>query len=324
MSKSKFAKALCSMVLALPLAAAAQSSADKYPSRPVTVIIPFVPGGPIENDGRIFTTKLTEMYGQSFVFDFKPGAGNRIGTDALIRAAPDGHTLMFTASTLSTIPLMFSLPYDLYKVVAPVSLVSKKYVVLAASPSVPYRNMTEYVAYAKLNPRKINIATAGVGGSLHLTNLWMDAITGTETTSVHYKGAVPIITDLLGDRLDLFFGNLQIMLPYLKAGKLRAIALANLQRNPVLPDLPTVAEGGYPGFEYSSWLGLLAPAGTPAAIRNKLAADISKVTKLPDVVKRLGTESQLVGSTPDEFEQLYLQENERWKKLVKEANIKFE
>lgn len=325
MSKSGVAKTLCSIALALPLAAAAQSPADNYPSRPVTVIIPFAAGGPTDTEGRIYTTKLTETLGQSFVFDFRPGAGNRIGTQTLIKAPADGYTLMFTAATLSVIPLMYAdLPYDLYKVVAPVSLVSKRYAVLTGHPNVPYKNIKEYIAFAKANPGKVNMATSGVGGSQHLTNVWLDSITGTQTTQVHYKGTAPILTDLMAGRVDVYFGTLLTVLPHFKSGKLRPIAQASLERNPALGDMPTIAESGFPGFEYSSWLGLLAPAGTPLPIRSKMAAEINKVQKMPDIVKRMGTDIQLIGSQPAEFERYYMSEHERWKKLVKEANIQFE
>ncbi len=327
MLKSGLGNLLCSLTLTLvvPLTAAAQGSADNYPSRPITAIIPFAAGGPTDNEGRIYTNKLTETMGQPFVFDFRPGAGNRIGTTTLIKAPADGYTLMFTAATLSVIPLMYTdLPYDLYKVVAPVSLVSKRYAVLVGAPDVPFNNFREYLAYAKANPGKINMATSGVGGSQHLTNVWLDSYTGTQTTQVHYKGTGPIIPDLMAGRVHVYFGTLLTVLPHFKTGKLRPIAQASLERNPALGDLPTIAESGYPGFEYSSWLGLLAPAGTPLPIRNKLAAEINKVQKMPDIVKRMGTDIQLVGSSPVEFERFYMQEYERWKKLVKEANIQFE
>jgi tripartite-type tricarboxylate transporter receptor subunit TctC len=325
MSKSGFAKALCSMVLALPLAAAAQGSADNYPSRAITVILPFAPGGQTEIESRIYTTKLTENLGQPFVFDFKPGAGNRNATQALMKAPPDGYTLMFTAATHSVIPIMYTdLGYDLYKVAAPVTLVSKRYAVLSAYPGAPFKNLTEYIAYAKANPGKINVATAGVGSALHLTSLWLDSLTGTKTTPIHYKGGTNLFTDLMAGRVDVYFGTLLIDLPLFKSGKLKPIAQASLERNPALADLPTIAESGYPGFEYSSWLGLLAPAGTPAPIRNKLAAEINKIQKTPEFLSRMGGDIQLIGSTPAEFERYYLSEHERWKKLVKEANIKFE
>ena len=329
MPESAFARTLCSLTLCLPLLlpnlAAAQSAADRYPSKQVTVIIPFAAGGPTDNEGRIYTNKLAEIFGQPFVLDFKPGAGNRLGTQALIKAPPDGQTLMFTASTLSVIPLMYSdLGYDLYKVVAPVTLVSKRYAVLVGAASVPFNNMAEYITYARANPGKINMATAGAGGAQHLTGVWLNTITGTEATMIHYKGTGPILPDLIAGRVHVYFGTLLTVLPHFKTGKLRPIAQASLERNPALADIPTIAEGGYPGFEYSSWLGLLAPAGTPLAIRNKLATEINKIQKMPDIVARMGTDIQLIGNSPEAFERYYMGEYERWKKLVKDANIQFE
>ena len=209
-------------------------------------------------------------------------------------------------------------------VVAPVSLVSKRYAVLTANPGAPFKNLTEYIAYAKANPGKVNMATSGVGGSQHLTNVWLESVTGTQTTQVHYKGTGPIIPDLMAGRVHVYFGTLLTVLPHFKSGKLRPIAQASLERNPALGDMPTISESGFPGFEYSSWLGLLAPAGTPLPIRNKMAAEFNKVQKTPDILKRMGTDIQLIGSTPAEFERYYLSEFERWKKLGKEANIQFE
>ena len=314
-----------SLALALPQPAAAQGSAEGYPSKLVTMIVPFAAGGPTDNEGRIYAQKLSENLGQSFVLDFKPGAGNRIATQYVMKSAADGHTLMYTASTHSVIPLIYSdLPYDPYKALAPVSLLSKRWALIVVNPSVPAKNLAEYIAYARANPGQLNLATAGAGGSQHLTGVWLNAATGTEATMVHYKGTGAVMPDLLAGRAHLTFSTLLTALPHLKSGKLRAIAQASLVRNPVTPELPTAGEGGLPGFEYSSWLGLLAPGQTPAPIRNKIAAELNKIVTSPDIVKRIGTELQLIGSTPAEFERYYLQEYERWKKLVKEANIKFE
>ncbi len=331
MLKSVSGKRLCALImtltgaLALPTAAMAQGSVDTYPSKLVTLIVPFAAGGPTDNEGRIYANKLAENLGHPFVLDFKPGAGNRLATTYLMKAPADGHTLMYTASTHSVIPLQYSdLGYDLYKVLAPVSLISKRYALIVVHPSLPITTMAEYVAYAKANPGKLNLGTAGAGGAQHLTGVWLNSITGTDVTMVHYKGTAPVFVDLLSGRTHLTFSTFLTVLPHLKSGKLRAIVQANLVRHPDLPDLPTATDAGYPGFEYSSWLGLLAPGATPLAIRNKVAAELNKAVKSPDIVKRMGNDIQLIASTPAEFERYYMQEYERWKKLVKEANIQFE
>jgi tripartite-type tricarboxylate transporter receptor subunit TctC len=310
--------------MVMPISVSAQG-VDNYPSKMVTVVVPFAAGGPTDNEGRLYTTRLSENLGQQFVLDFRPGAGNRIATQFVMKAPPDGYTLMYTASTHSVIPLMHSdLPYDLYKVLAPVSLLSKRYALMVVHPSVPVKNLAEYTAYAKANPGKLNLATAGAGGAQHLTGVWLNVLTGTQATMVHYKGTGAVMPDLLAGRSHVYFSTLLTAIPHLKSGKLRAIAQASLERNPGFPDLPTMVEGGLPGFEYSSWLGMLAPGQTPVAIRNRIAAEINRIVKAPDMVARMGTDLQLIGSTPAEFERYYLQEHERWKKLVKEANIRFE
>jgi tripartite-type tricarboxylate transporter receptor subunit TctC len=318
------AASMCALAVALPSTAAAQGPAASYPTRPVTMVVPFAAGSATDIEGRLHAAKLTESLGQPFVLDFKPGAGNRIATEHLMKSAPDGHTLMFTAATHSVIPLSYpDLPYDLYKVLAPVSLITKRYGLMIVHPSLPIRNMKEYIAYAKANPGKIHLITAGAGGTQHLTGLWLNAATGTEATMVHYKSANAGIVDLLAGRVQLYIGTRQSTLPHIKSGKVRAVAQTTLVRHPDDPDLPTASET-VPGFEYLSWLGLLAPARTPEPIRGKLAAELNKALKSPDIVQKLGKDAQLIGSSPQEFERMYLQEHEIWKKIVKDANVKFE
>lgn len=310
--------------LALPLSAAAQAPAGAYPTKVVTMIVPYPAGSSTDLEGRLYANKLTERLGQPFVLDFKPGAGNRVATDAVLKAPPDGHTLMFTAATHTVVPLAFpDMGYDLYKVLAPVTLISKRYGLIVVNPSLPIRNMTEWVAYAKANPGKINIGVAGAGGIQHLSGLWLNSVNGIDTTIVPYKAANAIILDLVAGRLQTYIGTRQAAMPLVKTGKLRAIAQTTLVRHPDMPDLPTASET-VPGFEYPSWLGLLAPEKTPLSVRSRLASEINRIVKLDDVVKKVGDDAQLVGSTPQEFEQVYLREHEQWKKLVKETGLKLE
>ena len=288
------------------------------------MVVPYAAGSTTDLEGRIYANKLSETLGQPFVFDFKPGAGNLAGSNVLLKAAPDGHTLMFTTASYSVIPLTFpNLPYDLYKVLSPVSLISKRYGLMVVSPSLPIRNMDEYIAYAKANPGKLNMATSGSGGNQHLTGLWLNSVTGTDVTMVHYKSGPTGILDLMAGRVQIYIGTRGLLLPHIKSGKLRAIAQTNLVRHPEMPE-PRTASETVPGFEYASYLALLAPARTPASIRNRLASEINKIVKSSDVVTKLGNDMELIGSTPDEFERIYLQEHERWKKIVKEAGVKFD
>ena len=257
-------------------------------------------------------------------FSIVDGAGNRVATEFVMRSAPDGHTLMFTAATHAVIPISFpDLPYDLYKVLEPVSLLTKRYGLMVVRASLPVNNLAEYIAYARANPGKLNLVTAGAGGSQHLTGLWLNSVTGTDATMVHYKSANLGMLDMLAGRAEVHIGPRRSLQPHVKAGKFRAVAQTSLVRHPESADLPTIHET-YPGFEYPSWLGVLAPAKTPAALRNQLAVELNKIVKLPETMKKLGDDVQPVGSTPQEFERLYLREHEIWKKIVKESNVKFE
>jgi tripartite-type tricarboxylate transporter receptor subunit TctC len=313
------------VTMAVPAAALAQGSADTYPSRPVTIITPFAPGGPTDSEGRLYTQRLTDSLGHPFVLEAKPGAGTTIGLGHVVKAAPDGYTLLLMTASLSVVPLLHKdLPYDLYASLAPISLMSKRNAVLAVHPSLPIKNMTEFVAYAKANPGKLNYSTVGAGGGQHLTGVWLESVSNTKLTMVHYKGTGAAMPDLLAGRAHLTFLTFTTALPLAKAGKVRIIAQANLERAPSMPDVPTLVEAGYEGFEYSSWLGMLAPARTPAAIINKLNAELVKIARSPDLIKRTAAEIRLIGSSPEEFRRYILTEHERWKKLVRDNNIQFE
>lgn len=312
------------LALVAPLSAMGQAAANRYPSKPVVMVVPFAAGSATDMEARVYTPKLAEIFGQPFIVDTKPGAGNRIATDFVMKAPPDGHVLMFTAATHAVIPLSFpDLPYDLYKVLAPVSLLTKRYGLMMVHPSVPINNMDEYIAFARANPGKLNFVDAGAGGTQHLTALWLNSATGTETVSVHYKSANAGIVDLIAGRAQVHIGPRRTLMPHVKAGKARAIAQASLVRHPDNPDLPTIADT-IPGFEYPSWLGVLAPGATPLALRTRLASEFNKIVKMPDVIKQLGDDVQGIGSTPQEFERLYLKEHEVWKKIVKDSKIQFE
>jgi len=320
----RFLNVACSLAVVLPITAGAQGAGTRYPSKPVAMIVPFAAGSATDVEARIYSPKLAEAFGQSFLVDVKPGAGNRVATDFVMKSAPDGHTLMFTAATHAVIPISFpDLPYDLYKVLAPVSLLTKRYGLMAVHPSLPINNLADYIAYAKAHPGKLNVVDAGAGGSQHLTVLWLNAATGTQTTSVHYKSANAGILDVVAGRAHAHIGTRRSLLPLHKSGKLRAIAQSSLVPHPDMLDMPTIADT-IPGFEYPSWLGLLAPGNTPLALRTRLASELNRIVKLPDVVKLLGDDVQPMGSTPLEFERMYLKEHELWKKIVKEANVKFD
>ncbi len=271
----------------LPLFAAAQAPA--YPTKPIRLVVPFPPGGATDILAREVAKHLTEAWGQSVVVDNRPGAGGNIGSELVAKAAPDGYTLeMGTVGTHAINASLYSkMPYDHVKDFVPVILVAGVPNVLEVNPSVPVNSVQELIAYAKANPGKLNFASSGAGTSIHLSGELFKVMAGVQMTHVPYKGSAPALQDLLGGQVQLMFDNLPPSLPQIKAGKLRALAVTSTTRAPALPDVPTVAEAGLPGFEASSWFGVLAPAGTPPAIVAKLNAEIAKWLTSPEAKEKL-------------------------------------
>lgn len=300
-------------------------SADSYPSRPVTMIVPFSPGAATDIEGRIYANKLRETLGQSFVLDYKPGGSMTVGMNHAVRQKPDGYTLLFVSATYSLLPLVFkNLAYDPIKNFEQISLLSKRSAIIAVAPTLPINNVKDLVAYAKANPGTLNFATAGNGSIQHLTGLWLQSATGTRFTFIHYKAAGAGYPDLMAGRAHLTPVTFQTSMPMVKSGKVKAIGVASPQRNSLLPDLPTFHEQGVTDFEYSSWLGLLAPEKTPMAIINKLHGELAKIVKQPDVIERLGAETTLMASPPAEFRRHVSAESARWVRLIKEFDISFD
>lgn len=306
------------------VSAVAQDAAANYPSRTVTIISPFVPGGSTDNGGRLYTQKLTEMLGKPFVLDFKPGAGATLGTNYVARATPDGHTLLITTASYTISAATYKeLPYDPLKDLAPVSLTLKRPTMLMVHPSLPINNYADYMAYVKANPGKINFGTSGAGGSYHIVGAWLHGVTGTSVTFIHYKGAGPALVDQIAGRVHVTPTSLFNALPLIKSGKVRPVVLVSGERSPLLPDLRTVAEQGVPGFDYSAWEGIFAPAATPPAIVNKLAGEFGKIAKMPDVLDKFKSDGTImVGSSAPEFRKHVTTEIARWKKVVQENDIK--
>jgi tripartite-type tricarboxylate transporter receptor subunit TctC len=304
--------------------ALAQSAASGYPSKPVTIISPFAPGGSTEKDGRIWAQKLQESLGRPFLIDFKPGAGSTIGTNYVAKAAPDGYTLLIVSSGFSVNAATYAdLPYDSVKDFTPLSLLVKRPTVLLVHPSVPVQSYPEYIAYVKARPGEINMATSGAGGISHMIGAWLHSATGTRITFVHYKGAGPMYTDLIAGRTQMTASSLFTSLPHIKPGKLRPLAILSAERSELLPGMKTVAEQGIPDFDYSAWTGLLMPAAVPGAIVNRLSADIGKHAKSRDMLERFAGDGTLVmGSSSEEFRRFLVGEITRWKRLAQEFNIK--
>jgi tripartite-type tricarboxylate transporter receptor subunit TctC len=267
------------------------------------------------------------MHGQQFLLDFKPGAGTLIGMQAVARAAPDGYTMLFVTASYPLTPVLLAGVSDFnpIKSLSPVSLMSKRSAMLLVHPSLPVKNMKEYVEYASANPDKINFGLAGINGTHHLTAVWLNSLTNTKTTFVGYKGSGPLVPDILKGRVHITLMSVSTGLPHIKSGKLRSLGIASMERSPLVPDMPTIAEQGLPEFEYGTWLGLLAPAETPSPLINKISSDWGKVAKSPDVVARLAKDAvTAVGSTPEVLARLIDSEEKRWKNLIQKTGFKFE
>ncbi len=327
MRKSRCLK-IFSLLMAITALAAgtvlAQPTVANYPARPVTIISPYVPGSSTQLDGRVWADKLQEIFGKPFLIDFKPGAGTTLGNNYVAKASPDGYTLLIVTGAYTISAATYKdLPYDPIRDLAPVSLNTKRPTMLVVNPGLPVNTLVDYIAYAKARPEALNLGTTGVGGQYHLLGAWLHSLTNTKATFVHYKGAGPVFVDLVAGRIDVSMANFNIGLPYVKSGKLRPIAILSSDQSPLLPGIKTADEQGAPGYEWSAWGGILAPARVPPPIINKLSVEFAKIAKMPDVIARFANDGTvLVGSTPEEFRKLIVTEISRWKQLVKDHDIK--
>ncbi len=320
-------KALFALLLALPALTAPSAMAQQYPSKPIVLVVPFAPGGTSELISRLVAQKLTERLGQQVVVENRPGAAGNIAMEQVARAAPDGYTLILGhIGTLAVNPAMFpKLPYDAIKDFAPVSLIAAVPNIVAVNPAVPAKTLKEFLDLARAKPGSINYGSAGNGSAGHLAMEYLKRIAKADMVHVPYKGTGPMLTDLLAGQTQATFTGSSPLIPHIKSGKLRALAVGSAVRIPSLPEVPTVAESGFAGFETSQWYGIIAPAKTPPAIIQKLSVEIAQVMKQPDVIARLsGDGTVMIGSTPNEFAAYISKEMKRWGEVVHDANIKAE
>ena len=301
--------------------------AQSYPTRPVTFIVPFPPGGGTDIVARTISPKLSEYLGQQVVVDNRAGAAGIVGTDAAAKAKPDGYTLLIVNVGITSInPTLYpKLPYDADKAFAPVSLICELPFVLMASPSLKASSVKELVALAKANPGKVTFASSGQGGSPHLTAELFQLATGTSMTHVPYKGGGPAMTDLMAGHVDLLFASVLEGSGHIKAGKLKGLAVSHARRSPALPEVPTLAEAGVANAESGSWIALLAPAGTPQPIIDKVAADVKESVSAPDVREKLIAQGAVPqASTPRELQALIDQDRERYGRIIRAKGLKAE
>jgi tripartite-type tricarboxylate transporter receptor subunit TctC len=299
--------------------------AQNYPSKPVRWIVTYPPGGPTDVVARAVGVKLTAAWDQQVVIDNRAGAGGVIGTELAAKSVPDGYTLLLgTSAGLSINPALSSkLPYDAVKDFAPISLLVINPQILVVNTAVPVSSVKDLVALAKSRPGQLNYASVGQGTPNHLGMELLKSLTGIDMVHIPYKGTGPAITDLLGGQVQVMFNSMPSVLPHVRTGKLKGLAVGSAQRSPAAPDIPTVAEAGVPGFEYVTWYGMFAPAQTPKGIITKLNAQVAKILAEPEMAQRLASQgAEPRSSTPEALAKFMRDETERWKKVIRSAGIK--
>ena len=314
---------LAVLVAAFPGGAFAQA----YPSKPIRLIVPFAAGGGNDAVARLVGKRLADSLGQPVLVDNRPGAGGVVGAELAAKSAPDGYTLFLggVGSHAINPNLHRKLPYDPVRDFAPVELLAQAPLVLVVHPSVPARDIAEFIAYARANPGRLNFASNGNGSSSQLAAVMFDTMAGVDMVHVPYKGLSPALADLLSGQVQLMFSSVVAILPHIKAGKLRGLATTGAKRLASLPELPTIAESGLPGYEASSWYGILAPAGTPRDIVARLNAELGKALDQPEVRASLIAEgAEPAGGSPEAFAAHIRSEMERLGKLIRDANIRLE
>jgi tripartite-type tricarboxylate transporter receptor subunit TctC len=328
MPLSRLLKPLAGAMAVLCSGALLAQTAGHFPNKPVTIVLPFTSGASTDIETRLYQARLMEDLGVPVLIDYKPGAGSSLGTIYVAKSAPDGYTILAITPGYTVYPAFFpldKLPYDPLKDLAPISQVNKRSAMLLVHPSLGVKTYQEYVAYARANPEKINFGTSGGGGIFHIAGAWLHSATNTKATFIHYKGAGPMNTDLVAGRVHVAPGLPFVVAPFVKSGKILAIASLSAERSKFMPDLVPVAEMGIPGYDYSSWSGYLAPGRTPEAIVNRWNKAFQHVAKAPEVIKRMEADSaEMVGSSPEAFRKLLTTQVAVWRKVVQENNIKLE
>ncbi|RPI42687.1 MAG: tripartite tricarboxylate transporter substrate binding protein [Betaproteobacteria bacterium] len=312
-------------VLAVTLTLAGPVSAQNYPNKPVRVIVPLAPGGATDIQARLFSQKLTQALGQTFLVDNRSGAGGMIAFNYVVQqATPDGYTLLATSPGFTNAPALYEKPpFDPQKDFEPIILMSKAPYVLVVNPKFPAKTMGEFLAWGKANPGKLNFAISGVGTTIHLAQVWLADLSNLKMTVVPYKGTGPATQDLIAGQVHAAFANVISASQHIKAGRIRPLAVTTTERATSLPDLPTFAEAGLVGYEVTTWHGWLGPKGTPRAIVTTLNAALNDVLKDHEVARVISNDGGIIiGGTPEAFRKHVGEEIERWRRLVKIAGIK--
>lgn len=315
-------KAAAGVILAAASTFAVVGEAQQYPVRPLRLVVGFAPGGATDVAARAVAQKLSETIGQTVIVDNRPGAAGNIAADAVAKSPPDGYAMFLANATIATPSLFVKLPFDVTRDFAPVALVGAGPSALIVHPSLPVKSVKELVALAKHHPGKLNYASGGTGNITHLAMALFISMTGTDMTHIPYKGGAPSTIAVVSGEADLGFSAITSTLTQIQAGRLRAIAVSSARRSVALPDVPTVSEGGLPGYEASSWYGIFLPAAAPKAVVSKLSSEIVKALDAPDVKERLL--NQGIEPTPanaDDFAKYLNAEMTKWAKVIKDARI---
>ena len=311
------------LTVSILLGTTALVQAQQYPTKPVRIVVPFAAGGNTDFTARSIATKLTETLGQQFLVDNRPGGSTNIGSDAIAKSAPDGYNiLMGGAANAINVAVLAKVPFDLQRDLTPIVLCVKGANVLAMHPSLPAKNLKELIAIAKAQPGKLNYATAGVASSNHMAAELFQHMAGIKMNHVPYKGNAPALTDLLGGHVEMIFSGVPALVPHIKSGRIRAIAIGSPKRFAAVPEVPTFDESGLKGYEASTWFGLMAPAKTPREIITKLNAEVGKVLASKEIRDRYqieGLEPQ--GGSPEDFAKFIASEIALYTRVVKAANL---
>lgn len=298
-----------------------------YPNKPIRLIVPFPAGGGTDIYARLIANKLTERLKWIVIVDNKPGAGGNIGVDAAAKSPPDGYTIVIgQTSNLAINPSLYKkLPYDPLKDLTPIILVADSAMALVVPAQSPYKTLNDFVSAAKQKPGDVSFGYSGNGTVAHLTGVVFQSTSGIKLQHVPYKGAAQALTDLMGGSIESYMSSATTVVGHVRGGKLRALAVTGKKRLESMPEVPTIGESGYPGFDAVSWFGLLAPAGTPAAIVERINTEVNKILTLPDVKEKIASEGgEPIGGTPQEFARILAEELPRWAKLVKESGAKLD
>ncbi len=300
--------------------------AQSFPNRTVRMVVHFPPGGPTDLVGRALGQRLSEAWKQSVVIENRPGAGGVLGVETVLRAPADGHTLLFgTSGSLALAPALQKLPYNVFTDLAPITLAVINPQILVVHPSLPVKSVQDLIRLAKSRPGQINYASVGPGSPNHMGMELLKSMTGIDMVHIPYKGTAPAMADVIAGQVSLLFNSMPAVLPHVQSGRLRGIAVGSAKRSPAAPDIPTVAESGVPGFQYTTWYALLAPAATPKEVIARINADSVKALSQPDMVQSLASQgAEPAPTSPEGLAKFMREEFEAWRKVIKAAGIRLE